>query len=109
MPATLKAPAVTSPLAQEVSQGKGITLADLARTAKRAHNTLWRWYAEGLPVTGGECIKLEGIKLGREVLTSLAAYERFLGRLQASAGPDRPGRDVGRRPGRSRRRSDARK
>lgn len=45
--------------------------------------TIWRWHRIGLQTQGG-VVKLEANKLGRRLLTSMEAIQRFMEKLNAT-------------------------
>jgi hypothetical protein len=60
-----------------------VTLAEAARhiparSGKRIHcSTIWRWHAKGVWTRSGRRVRLEALRLGGRVLTSVEALERF--------------------------------
>jgi hypothetical protein len=48
------------------------------REGKRLHSsTIWRWHAKGVRTRSGRRVRLEALRLGGRVWTSVQAIERF--------------------------------
>jgi Protein of unknown function (DUF1580) len=49
-------------------------------------STVWRWVRKGLPVPAGERVRLEAVRLGGRLVTSIPALQRFAERLTGGNG-----------------------
>jgi hypothetical protein len=84
----------TNQLVAEVTRGEGLTLPDLARALPSSRgkgrlnpSTIYRWATSGIRLPSGGHLQLEALKLGKWLLSSRAALERFLATQQEVA-PD---------------------
>lgn len=62
----------------EIEQQGGMTVADVAARAHTHRVTVTRWCKTGVPVAGGRRVRLEAVRVGAKLLTSAAAYARFV-------------------------------
>lgn len=78
-----------SKIATEIAGGDVLGTAQLARKITSptspggiAPSTVVRWIRRGLPMPGGKRNRLEAVLRGKTYLTSMAAYRRFLSRME---------------------------
>lgn len=77
-------PPATPQVLQEIQDGQGVGMAEVAKSLPGVgggsldNSTPYRWTREGVSAPGGRRVILASVRIGKRVLTSRPALQRFI-------------------------------